>query len=722
MQWYRKRALARFIVFPLILLLIFSPLYISTVAYLKKNAGLYNEKLLEQGLTELEHEIRQLTCMGEILYADDAVFPLTHLRVDGETPGTIDAYRIKKAQDVFSTVSTIDLKQTKCCGILFPGSIMLHGGKVCFSEKEYYGSFLLAEGCQTYSQWKSTISKPGRLYNLQLMRICIDSVWGDHLVFSMSLPSNGMWNSVFYAAIPLGTVLNTLDPFNTNGRKTLRLYDNYGLLYENEQLTGNTVRISASGSENILHAELYIPGSIYARSIIRYGRFAIAACAVFAVLGVGLSWLFSIRSTKNLEHAITAIDAAVDTWDMKGTAYTEGDDFISGFLEQVDERLKSDHLSLAQQENLIRTNLMDSVLLHAASGTVTMDVLRQYYPDFPLRYRLCVILCPGIDMADQTTFSRFRLRLEHLVIDLLPETSITHFADAQLTVIQPYETDEMIQSRYATISKTILQELGQESAIVIDETCTGIDDISRCFARVQFHIYAGTGNVVLLHTRQTMEDGMYPLCNETAFHQAIIKGEKDKARAMLDKSVEELAQGRMPDPGEIRQVYYSYRAVLLQVISSSVPGSVPAAYDEKKTVEDNFLELKNCIDEIDRRLQEEQRKNADRFEQMIVDWIDEHLYDVNLSISMVMDELSASSRVLQSAVHRLTGMSFREYVIDRRIDKARHLLKETRLSVAEISEQCGYASVNAFYKSFKKANMVSPNEMRSDNTAPPDLN
>ncbi|MDD5898361.1 MAG: helix-turn-helix transcriptional regulator, partial [Clostridia bacterium] len=80
--------------------------------------------------------------------------------------------------------------------------------------------------------------------------------------------------------------------------------------------------------------------------------------------------------------------------------------------------------------------------------------------------------------------------------------------------------------------------------------------------------------------------------------------------------------------------------------------------------------------------------------------------------SMATEALSVSSRSLQSAVRHLTGMSFREYVIDRRIAKAKHLLLETQLTVSEISEQCGYASVNAFYKSFKKACMVSPNEMR----------
>lgn len=712
MQRYRRRALAMFIVFPLILLLILSPLYVITISSLRENTVQYNVQLLEQGLTELEHEIRQLLRMGGILYADDSIFALTHLHLKSAVPGTQEAYRILKAQNVFSTISTIDLQQTQHCGILFSGGIILHGSRACFSESEYYGPFLLAENCQTFRQWKSSISKPGRLYNLQPMRLCIDGVWDNFLLFSMSLPVNGQWNSVFYAAISMDSALRTLIPADLLDQNTLRLYSKHDLLYENEQLIADAVCISASGKEGTLRADLYIPSSIFARNTTRYGQNVIGACALFAVLGLVLSWLFSVRSTRHLERAITAIDAAADTWNMQGGTDTDSVDFITGFLEQVDARLKSDHLSLAQQEELIRKSLMDSVLWNAASDAVTLEVLRQYYPDFPLPFRLCVILCPGINMADQAVFSRFQLQLVHLVRDLLPETAIMHFADAQLTILQPNEPDEMIQSRYAAISRTILQELAQESAIVIDEACTGIDAVSRSFARIQFHIHAGTGRVVLLHAQRTERRVSYPLCNETAFQQAIVKGEIDKACAMLDKSCELLSETPLANPGEVQQVYYSYRAVLLQIVPIGSPDRLPAAYDNRKTVEDNFHALKACLDTIDALLQEERQENSDKYEQTIREWVDAHLFDPDLSISMATEALSVSGRSLQSAVRHLTGMSFREYVINRRIAKARQLLTQTQLSVSEISEQCGYASVNAFYKSFKKACMVSPNEMR----------
>lgn len=713
MQWYRKRALTRFVIFPLILLLMFSPLYFYTLSHLRQYTKQYNEKLLEQGLMEVEHEVRQLMRLGEMLYSDDSIFPLTHMRLSSDVPGTSDAYRISKAQNAFSSISTMDLQLTKYCGILFSGGIVLHGSKTCLSEKEYYGNVLAAEGCTTYDQWKRSISRNGRLYNLQQMRLGIEGIWDNYLVFSMSLPINGMWNTVFYAVIPLGSITKTLIFDNPNDQITLRLYDNYGLLYENGQTSSNAVCVSASGTEGILHADLYIPHSIYAKNVVHYGWFAAGVCIVFAIVGLSLSWFFTVKSTKNWENAINAIDTAVDTWNMQADTLNDGSNFISNFLQKVDERMKSDNLSLAQQENLIRKSLMDSILWNASASSVSEEVMHQYFPDFPIRYRLCIIHCPDVSIEDQTSFSRYQLQLTHIVSDLLPETSVTHFAETQLTIIQPFEADDYIQSRYMTISKSIRQSLGLESAIVIDESCTGIENVSRCFARVQCHIYASTGNVVLLHERIKPDDNKCLRCNEPAFQQAIIKGDKEKARAMLDQSAENLSQLHLSDPGNVQQIYYSYRAVLLQLISSSSSECIPAPYDDKKTVNDNFRELKLCIDEIDNRLQEEYQKNADLHDRMIIEWLDKHVYDVDLSINMAMDELSVSSRSLQSAVHQQTGMSFREYVIERRIEKAKHLLTETQLSVNEISEQCGYAYVNSFYKSFKKACMISPNELRA---------
>lgn len=58
------------------------------------------------------------------------------------------------------------------------------------------------------------------------------------------------------------------------------------------------------------------------------------------------------------------------------------------------------------------------------------------------------------------------------------------------------------------------------------------------------------------------------------------------------------------------------------------------------------------------------------------------------------------------------GVSPIQYVIAKRMEKAKKLLLETALSVREIALQTGYAEVASFLKTFKKTERMTPSEFR----------
>ncbi|MNY49749.1 Arabinose operon regulatory protein [compost metagenome] len=59
-----------------------------------------------------------------------------------------------------------------------------------------------------------------------------------------------------------------------------------------------------------------------------------------------------------------------------------------------------------------------------------------------------------------------------------------------------------------------------------------------------------------------------------------------------------------------------------------------------------------------------------------------------------------------------TGFTFSEYVARSRIQKAKELLLQTRLTIADISEQVGYQTSKYFIKLFKEYEGTSPNQYR----------
>ena len=67
------------------------------------------------------------------------------------------------------------------------------------------------------------------------------------------------------------------------------------------------------------------------------------------------------------------------------------------------------------------------------------------------------------------------------------------------------------------------------------------------------------------------------------------------------------------------------------------------------------------------------------------------------------------------------GIPPQQYVIKCRLTQAKKLLGETELSVAEISERCGYPDQTRFYKLFKKSEGVTPLAYRKNAGKPQEL-
>lgn len=77
--------------------------------------------------------------------------------------------------------------------------------------------------------------------------------------------------------------------------------------------------------------------------------------------------------------------------------------------------------------------------------------------------------------------------------------------------------------------------------------------------------------------------------------------------------------------------------------------------------------------------------------------------------------LHVSKSTLQKNYRSSFGRSVIDELIDFRMDKAKKLLMETELSVADIASQCGYSTDSYFMKQFKKTVGVTPTEFRHKN-------
>ena len=94
-----------------------------------------------------------------------------------------------------------------------------------------------------------------------------------------------------------------------------------------------------------------------------------------------------------------------------------------------------------------------------------------------------------------------------------------------------------------------------------------------------------------------------------------------------------------------------------------------------------------------------------------VKYIGEHLFE-SLSVEKVADAVSLSPSHFSRQFKARTGYSPYEYIVLRRIDKAKYMLASTELSVKEIAYATGYNSEENFIHSFRKNVGVAPGIFR----------
>jgi len=84
-----------------------------------------------------------------------------------------------------------------------------------------------------------------------------------------------------------------------------------------------------------------------------------------------------------------------------------------------------------------------------------------------------------------------------------------------------------------------------------------------------------------------------------------------------------------------------------------------------------------------------------------------------LTVALLAREVSMSPRRFSEVFRQSCGKSPMDYVIDVRLDRAAELLKEGRLTVSQIADRTGFASVHYFSRLFHRRRGVTPTDYMS---------
>jgi two-component system response regulator YesN len=120
-----------------------------------------------------------------------------------------------------------------------------------------------------------------------------------------------------------------------------------------------------------------------------------------------------------------------------------------------------------------------------------------------------------------------------------------------------------------------------------------------------------------------------------------------------------------------------------------------------------------CLQELIKVRDGNTRKRYGRLLREAVRYIDEHFDSEDISLNRVAEEISISPNHFSSIFSQEMGITFIEYLIQKRMERAKQLLRTTQLRSSEIAYQVGYRDPHYFSSTFRKTQGMTATEYRA---------
>lgn len=148
--------------------------------------------------------------------------------------------------------------------------------------------------------------------------------------------------------------------------------------------------------------------------------------------------------------------------------------------------------------------------------------------------------------------------------------------------------------------------------------------------------------------------------------------------------------------------------------SPSVFNRLTLTLNDYEVIQDLDAAIIAILYNIIQRVEEKRLTRHDDVIDKINDIITQNYMDQNLSIGLISQELGISASYLCRLYKRYCSITILDHITEVRMQKAKALLEESDMPVSQISINVGFNNSTYFYRCFKKANGITPNEYRQN--------
>ena len=207
----------------------------------------------------------------------------------------------------------------------------------------------------------------------------------------------------------------------------------------------------------------------------------------------------------------------------------------------------------------------------------------------------------------------------------------------------------------------------------------------------------------------------YSFAEERILARAISTGNEEAAKKILSDIMEANLSHPSMNPYTFRALYSDIRSTIIRTAQGNGLTLSDKYLDDtsrrKLTQEQMLTRLNDMITELSMQAAGAEVEEPQSVESRIIAYVDQNIYDPELSLNAVSDHFGRSSAYISQMFKKEKGVTYIDYVNHARIMRSVELISENHLTSGEVYPMVGYTNLSTFRRNFLKYTRQNPGSL-----------
>jgi two-component system, response regulator YesN len=478
-----------------------------------------------------------------------------------------------------------------------------------------------------------------------------------------------------------------------------------------------------------------IPTKLFMQELNYVHNITLIIVMIFLLFGIVLAYLFAKYNFKPIQKICNNlknnVDIDVEEIDMKNEI-----EYISIVTNKTIQDYSDVKNSMIKQIPVLQANFLAQLLKgNISEEDGLLESLESLGLNF--KYERFVVLLINIDEYSENTLKERNL-MKFVIANIMEKVENEMFivytvdidTDRTAVIINMQEISTKTKEDLFNLVKKVMDFVKDKFNTIITVGVGGfqneIDNIKisyhQALKAIEYQLLQVNGKIVFADNIPATEKSyFYPIEIEMKLINSIKIGDINKVQELLKNIFEKNFDSNTLSLEMARCLFFDIMSTAIKVISNSgadyegIFGSEVKHYGNIigcKNINEMKEVLKTEFCRICSYINDNKKSRNTVLIENITEYINIHFNSQGLSLVSVADAFSINPNYLSGYFKEQTGENFMNYVNNVRLGKVKDLLKETTMSLQDISKKVGYSNSGVLIRNFKKYEGITPGEYR----------